>query len=211
MAKDNATELNIVETARLNDLNEIYTKYDNERDASAKKLKDEDIAREKTKLNAKFELIKGSLDAINELIGAFTAKDEKNAKKQFKIQKALSLASAVTNTAQAVTSALATANPIPGGRFIEAGIAGTMGLANIVKIGSTSFENPSPDGGGSSAPQGAINSVSAPNVNIVGENGINQLEALQGQANGVTKAYVVSDEVTTAQALDRKIEDFATL
>ena len=211
MAKGNADDLNEVEIARLNALNEVYIKHDNKRDASAKKSKDDDIALEKTKLNAKFELIAGSLDAINELVGAFTAKDEKNAKKQFKIQKALSLASAVTNTAQAVTSALATANPIPGGRFIEAGIAGTMGLANIVKIGSTSFENPSPDGVGSSAPQGAITSNGGPNVNIVGENGINQLEALQGQANGVTKAYVVSDEVTTAQALDRKIEDFATL
>ena len=211
MAKGNADDLNEVEIARLNALNEVYIKHDDIRIASEKKSNDDAVALKQTELNAKFALITGSLDAINELVGAFTAKDEKNAKKQFKIQKALSLASAVTNTAQAVTSALATANPIPGGRFIEAGIAGTMGLANIVKIGSTSFESPSPSGGGASGggPQAPISSGGSPaNFNIVGENNINQLAELQGQP---TKAYVVSDDVTSAQAMDRKISDFATL
>lgn len=209
MAKGNADDLNEVEINRLNALNEVYIKHDDIRIASEKKSNDETVALKQTELNAKFALITGSLDAINELVGAFTAKDEKNAKKQFKIQKALSLASAVTNTAQAVTSALATANPIPGGRFIEAGIAGTMGLANIVKIGSTSFENPSSDSGGGGGAQSPIASGGQPaNFNIVGENNINQLAELQGQP---TKAYVVSDDVTTAQAMDRKISDFATL
>ena len=208
MAQGNADDLNEVEINRLNALNEVYIKHDDIRIASEKKSNDDAVALKQTELNAKFALITGSLDAINELVGAFTAKDEKNAKKQFKIQKALSLASAVTNTAQAVTSALATANPIPGGRFIEAGIAGTMGLANIVKIGSTSFDSPSPSGGGGGA-QGPIASGGQPaNFNIVGENNINQLAELQGQP---TKAYVVSDDVTTAQAMDRKISDFATL
>lgn len=210
MAKGNADDLNEVEIARLNALNEVYIKYDDQRIASEKKSNDDAVALKQTELNAKFALVTGSLDAINDLVGAFTAKDEKNAKKQFQIQKALSLASAVTNTAQAVTASLATANPIPGGRFIEAGIAGTTGLANIVKIASTSFESPnvgSSDTGGGT--QGAINSGGSPaNFNIVGENNINQLAELQGQP---TKAYVVSDEVTSAQALDRKIEDFATL
>ena len=210
MAKGNADDLNEVEINRLNALNEVYIKHDDIRIASEKKSNDDAVALKQTELNAKFALITGSLDAINELVGAFTAKDEKNAKKQFKIQKALSLASAVTNTAQAVTASLATANPIPGGRFIEAGIAGTMGLANIVKIASSSFESPDtsgPDSGGGA--QSPIASGGQPaNFNIVGENNINQLAELQGQP---TKAYVVSDDVTTAQAMDRKISDFATL
>jgi len=210
MAQGNADDLNEVEINRLNALNEVYVKHDNIRIASEKKSNDETVALKQTELNAKFTLITGSLDAINELVGAFTAKDEKNAKRQFKIQKALSLASAVTNTAQAVTSALATANPIPGGRFIEAGIAGTMGLANIVKIASSSFESPDTSGGGGGGgAQGPIASGGQPaNFNIVGENNINQLAELQGQP---TKAYVVSDDVTSAQAMDRKISDFATL
>ena len=210
MAQGNADDLNEVEINRLNALNEVYVKHDNIRIASEKKSNDETVALKQTELNAKFALITGSLDAINELVGAFTAKDEKNAKKQFKIQKALSLASAVTNTAQAVTASLATANPIPGGRFIEAGIAGTMGLANIVKIASSSFESPDTSGGGGGGgAQGPIASGGQPaNFNIVGENNINQLAELQGQP---TKAYVVSDDVTSAQAMDRKISDFATL
>ena len=203
LAKDNAElEKQLTEQQQI-DIKAIEDKFAKEKKDKEKKDNDDAVALKQTELNAKFALITGSLDAINELVGAFTAKDEKNAKKQFKIQKALSLASAVTNTAQAVTASLATANPIPGGRFIEAGIAGTMGLANIVKIASSSFESPDTSGGGGGGgAQSPIASGGQPaNFNIVGENNINQLAELQGQP---TKAYVVSDDVTTAQAMDRK-------
>ena len=40
----------------------------------------------------------------------------------------------------------------------------------------------------------------APNFNVVGNNGLNQLAQLQQQP---IKAYVVGSEVTTQQALDR--------
>ena len=57
------------------------------------------------------------------------------------------MASAVTNTYLAVTSALATAKELfPGQRFIEAGLAGAAGAVQVAKISKTQFE-----GGGTPA------------------------------------------------------------
>jgi len=89
---------------------------------------------------------------------------------------------------------------LPGQRFVEAGIAGVSGLAAVANIAKTQFNS---GGGGSMnspcSPSGG-GGVSAPNFNIVGNSGINQLAELGGQP---IQAYVVSGEVTSAQALDR--------
>lgn len=53
-----------------------------------------------------------------------------------------------------------------------------------------------PTGGGAGTTAG----VTAPNFNVVGNNGLNQLAQLQQQP---VKAYVVGSEVSTQQALDR--------
>ena len=69
-------------------------------------------------------------------------------------------------------------------------------------------------GGGASAPSGGtINGGGGggsqpPNFNVVGDSSLNQLASLQQQP---TKAFVVSGEVTTAQALDRNRVQNATL
>ena len=53
---------------------------------------------------------------------------------------------------------------------------------------------------------------SAPAFNIVGQNDTSQLaEAITGQTQQPIKAYVVSNEVTTAQSLDRNIVQGATI
>lgn len=84
---------------------------------------------------------------------------------------------------------------------ISAGIAIAAGIKNIKAI--TSVKTPKGGGGGAgnlpTAPTGG-GGVSAPNFNIVGNSGINQLAELGGQP---IQAYVVSGEVTSAQALDR--------
>ena len=151
------------------------------------------------------------LQLISGFADKFAGDDLERQKKAFKIKKVADIAQAGIDATKASLSAYAGTPGGPVVKGIAAGVAGGFGLLQIAKIKSAKFDSPSGGGGVSSAPQGAITSSGGPNVNIVGENGINQLEALQGQANGVTKAYVVSDEVTTAQALDRKIEDFATL
>jgi len=90
---------------------------------------------------------------------------------------------------------------------INAGIAIAAGIKNIKAIASVK----TPGGGGGSgnvpsAPSGA-GGVSAPNFNIVGNSGINQLAELGGQP---IQAYVVSGEVTSAQSLDRNRVQNAT-
>lgn len=66
------------------------------------------------------------------------------------------------------------------------------------------------DKGGSPTIQPPV--VSAPAFNIVGQNDTSQLaEAITGQTQAPIKAYVVSNEVTTAQSLDRNIVQGATI
>ena len=66
------------------------------------------------------------------------------------------------------------------------------------------------DKGGSPAIQAPV--ASAPAFNIVGQSDTDQLaEAITGQTQEPIKAYVVSNEVTTAQSLDRNIVQGATI
>jgi hypothetical protein len=51
-----------------------------------------------------------------------------------------------------------------------------------------------------------------PAFNIVGDSGTNQLaEAIGGQAQQPIKAFVVSNDVTTSQELDRNIVEGASI
>jgi hypothetical protein len=179
------------------------------KDANDKKDLERKIAlRQKT-----LELAGNTFSALADLAGSFNTKNEKDARKQFQIQKAFNLGAAITNTAMAVTGALtAGGNPIKlatGQQFVEAAIAATIGAANIIKIANSKFggggSSSSGGGGGSNAPAGAPMTA---NFNTIGSSGINQLAQLQQTP---TQAYVVSGEVTSAQALDRNRVQNATL
>jgi hypothetical protein len=182
----------------------------------AKQKTDEEIALEIKKRETTLQLATSAFSALGDLAGSFQTNNEKDAKKQFKIQKAFNLASAITNTALAITGALtAGGNPIKlatGTQFIEAAIAAVTGAAAITKITNTQFESASSGSGGgtpssSSVGAGASN-VITPNFNIVGNaQATNPLAGLGGQP---LQAYVVSGDVTTAQSLDRNRINYAT-
>jgi hypothetical protein len=196
-AKGNAEQLAIIEQAKANELGVINKKYT-----------DEEIARQNTLKQTKLKLAGEAFGAIGQLIESFNAKDEATARKQFKIAKAFNLSSALVNTALAVTSALAMRpdqQVFPGQRFVEAGIAGTVGLANVVKIASTQFGG---GGGGGGVDVPNPSSIIAPNLNVVGNTGINQLATLQQQP---VKAYVVSNDITSAQQFDLKVQQTSQL
>jgi len=209
MAQGNAEALEEIEIARLNELNDVKQKFAEEEvkieTDKNKKVEDLDVLTNRKKL----ELASASFTAIADLVGSFNTQNAKDAEKQFKIQKAFNLAAAVTNTALAVTGALtAGGNPIKlatGAQFVEAGIAAAVGAANIVKIASSQFGQG--DSGGDTG-NISVPTVQAPNFNVVGDSGVNQLASLQQQP---TQAFVVSGEVTTAQALDRNRVQNATL
>jgi hypothetical protein len=90
---------------------------------------------------------------------------------------------------------------------ISAGLAIAAGIKNIKAIAAV--KTPGPD-----VPVPNINDVSAasppqaPNFNVVGNSGMNQLAQIQQQP---MQAYVVSSSVTTAQSLDRNRIENATL
>jgi hypothetical protein len=155
-----------------------------------------------------------ALSILNDAFQISAGKSEKDQRKAFKAQKAFNLASAITNTYLAVTGALtAGGNPLKlatGMQFVEAGIAGALGAVQIAKIAKTKFEGgASADtsggggGGGVTAP-----TMSAPQFNVVGQSGVNQLASLNQQP---IQAYVVSGQVTSQQALDRNRLENATL
>ena len=170
---------------------------------------------EQAQQRAKFQMASDAFGALGDLVSAFSANNEKDAKKQFAINKAFSLGQAIINTGLAVTAALtAGGNPIKlatGAQFVEAGIAAAVGAANIIKIASTKFQGGGGNGGGNNTapPSNAGQTVtsSAPSFQIVGNAGANPLAGLGGAP---IKAYVVSAEVTTSQQLDRNHVKTAT-
>ena len=79
-------------------------------------------------------------------------------------------------------------------------------IKSAVSSAKASVSLPSVSSGGASATQ-----AQAPQFNVVGTSGTNQLaSAIGGQTQEPIKAYVVSNDVTTQQSLDRNIVDNAT-
>ena len=163
--------------------------------------------------NFKLDTTTKTLGLISGVAELFGKKSEKAAKRAFNVQKAASIALATIETfkgARAIFASTA-ANPIsianPSAPFIAAGVAVASGLLEVANIASQKFEGGgSTDSGGTSAP--SLGGGGAPNFNVVGDSGVNQLASLQQQP---TQAFVVSGDVTTAQALDRNRIQNATL
>ena len=172
-------------------------------------LEEQDVVRQKTNNEKKIQMAMDGLSIINDLFQMNAGKSEKDARRAFKAQKAFNLASALTNTYLAVTSALATKVELfPGQRFIEAGLAGAAGAVQVAKIAKTQFEGGASSGAGSVGSGSSAPTMSAPQFNVVGQSGVNQLASLNQQP---VQAYVVSGQVTSQQALDRNRLANATL
>ena len=213
MAQGNADALNEIEIARLNELNDIKLKFADE-EVVIEEDKGLDIKDIKQKnINFAVNAAIQTAELVSNISELFAKKGEKQAKKAFKVQKAAQIATTLGTTYLSATQAYASqfaplpdpSSPVRGS--IAAGLAVAAGLANVAKISSQKFEG----GGatGSTSVGGSVpNAPSAPNFNVVGDSGVNQLAQLQQQP---TQAFVVSGDVTTAQALDRNRVQNATL
>jgi hypothetical protein len=156
-----------------------------------KKVKDAKIA------NA--EQVSGAIGQLAAIAGEGTAAG-----------KALGVASATIDTYVGANKAIAQ------GGF--AGIAQAIaiiatGLTNVKTILSTKVPQPNvagiSSGGGGSTPSVP---PAPPAFNIVGASGTNQLaDAIGGQTQQPVQAYVVANDVTSAQSLDRNIVEGASL
>jgi len=152
---------------------------------------------------------KGTFDQIANLAG-----------KDSKVGKAMAIASATISGVEGVQNAYSTAqkSPItaffPGYPIVQAGLAGAVALKNIQAIksvkaeGTTASTVPTPSSGGGvpSAPS------QPPAFNVVGASDTNQLAtAIGSQQQKPVQAYVVSNDITTAQEMDRNIIDVASI
>ena len=86
-------------------------------------------------------------------------------------------------------------------------------LANIARAKALLSGGGGGGGGGSTSPSaGGGGGATAPQFNVVGSTGVNQLAGVMGaQQQTPVQAYVVANNVTTAQGLDRNIIQSATL
>ena len=128
--------------------------------------------------------------------------------------KGFAVASATLNTYRGVSDALAatTATPFDTAlKFINAAAILTNGLRNVKKIISVKIPNAKGGGGtgGASSPSGGAISQ-PPAFNVVGQGGTNQLAQVIGeQTQQPVQAYVVANDVTSAQSLQRNIQSEA--
>lgn len=178
--------------------------------AKDKARREKELADELALIQQKRAMTFAALSALQELNAAFSSADEEGARRAFKRNKALSLASAVLNTSQAITDALAKDAIFPGSRFIAAATAGAAGLAQIQNIRKTQFQgsNPPPPATEDRGPAGgfatgAVNAPGAPTLDLgfLGE----------GAQGGPIQAYVIAQNVSNAQQANQQVQDQATL
>ena len=201
----------------------LKNKYEKDKEALDKEAADKEIATAKEVAEKKADilqqqltLVKGSFQAFADVATLFAGKNKKAQKTAFNIQKAANIASATIDTYTAATAAFKSVAGIPIvgpalGAIAAAG-AVAVGVMNIKKIAASKFEGggtPSGGGGGGGGGGGATApTMSAPQFNVVGQSGVNQLASLGQQP---VQAYVVSGQVTSQQALDRNRLANATL
>ena len=205
--------VDFLKNANFEEVESTFNKYAAMGELSMKFYEEEEKRRQRNKdfaIDAAFQ----TLDLVSNITELFAKKGEKQAKKAFKVQKAAQIATTLATTYLSATQAYASqflpvpdpSSPVRGG--IAAGLAVAAGLANVAKIASQKFE-----GGGSTGSASVSGSIpdsgtQAPQFNVVGDSSLNQLASLQQEP---LQAFVVSGEVTTAQALDRNRVQNATL
>ena len=209
---------------------EIRQKYADAR----KNITDQEIATEKAAQQAKVELQLAYLDLFAQFGSTLKALAGENKSLQIAgivIEQAAAIGKIVVNTGIANAKALA-ASPLTFGQpwvainTISAGLSIATSIAGAVKaiqqINAVNTNNPSPNGtgaGGSvsgpTAPApayaGAPAAIAAPQIQTgEGVNPSSQIAQTLGAQKDVVKAYVVSGDVTSQQALDRRTNRAAT-
>ena len=162
------------------------------------KAKEDAKQKEQALLDAKLAFAQQGLSLVAEIAG-----------KGSKIGKAVAVAQATISGIEGVQNAYSTAqkSPItigfPAYPYVQASLAGVFAALQIRKILSTnvgsasSGSSASGGGGGGSAP-------APPQFNIVGQSSTNQLsQTIAGQQNRPIQTYVVGNQVSTQQSLDR--------
>ena len=180
-------------TAQAEEINKINAKYDKEDSDRKKKKAADDQAVQMATLGA----ISGALGSLSELAGKDAASG-----------KAISAAQAVINTYTGATKALA-----------QGGIAGPIAAAGVVASGIASIRKiyttkiPATAGGGGATtprPQVSVPSIN-PRLSFDTQAADLGNQISQSLDRSPVRAYVVNQDVQTAEKMDRKIKETATI
>lgn len=206
-----AEQEKVIEEKRLNEKINSYKKGTQSfQDAQNELLKFQQANGQKQKELEK-DVNKAKQEEITKALGNIASIVGQNSK----FGKAIAVVQALRDTYAGANKALA-----QGGIFGFIGAAAVVagGIANVKQITSTK-EPQAPSfakGGGGSLSTPSISASSRPSLppafNVVGASDTNQLaNAIGGQSQQPVKAYVVSNDVTTAQSMDRNIVDGASI
>ena len=200
--------------AQAQELADIQDKYDAiEKEKKDKKLEDDKkIAKAKADLQNKLTgEVANAVGTIGDIFEKGTAASKGAALAEIAIGTGMGFINALDiaqKSAKGTGPAAAFAFPI----FYASQIAAVLGavsqaknILSTVKGGGGSGSTPTAPSGGGSAPQ-------PPAFNIVGASGETQLaDAIGSQTQRPARAYVVSNDVTTAQEMDRNIIEGASI
>jgi len=174
-------------------------------------------------LNARLRNEKLSEEKRKEILNQIAINDEELrkkqeviAKKKFKAEKAFNISMALINTFSAATGALRDTKGNPIARILGMTAIITAGLAQVATISRQKYQttaSASPSSAVTSTGSSSTSSVEREmNFNIVGNSNSTQLvDAIQSKFDQPLKAYVVSREITSSQALESNIVETASL
>jgi len=207
-----------------------FTNTNNEENVQLKKdLGLKEVANEKAVADAKASIRQGNLNNIGSsfaLLGQLAGKNKALQSAALIGESAVGIAKTIINTQAANSAAVLKYALLPGGLAlaaaeksinnigagisIAANVAATAkGLSQLGGGGSAPSAGSAGGSGGGGAP--AMPSL-PPAFNVVGASDTNQLaDAIGGQSQEPTRAYVVSGDVTSAQSMDRNIIDGASI
>jgi chemotaxis protein histidine kinase CheA len=180
------------------------------------KEREEELANAEAIKQARLDITKSTLNALSALNEAFTGESEQEQKKGFERSKKIQTAQALISTYESAVQAFKSLAGIPvvgPGLGTAAAVAATAaGLANVKKIQSQTFQGGGGGGGssysgtggpGPSIAETAAQTPPAPTLDLgfLGE----------GAQQQVIETYVISENVTSAQQANKKIQDQSTL
>jgi len=131
--------------------------------------------------------------------------------------KAIGIATATVNTFQGASEALKQKSSLPSPFDVVAKVANVAtvlatGLKTVKSIASVKVPGGGGSGGGTPSGGGSIAAPAPPSFNVVGATETSVLaDTVAEQTNEPVQAYVVSNDITTAQSLENNIVEGATI
>lgn len=212
LAKEKQAELDYASLTGA-DTTEINKKYDKLKLTNHKKYLKDKKDEEKSSADAANALAQQGADAAQSLLDTGLSANKANAKAQFEVNKAFSLASAIVSGTEAIVKA-ATPTITPLGPVVNPVVLGVTiasVAANLAKIAATQFT--STNTSTSSGAGGGSGGASAPSTSnftpqglqkVGGQSGFNNPNNPQAPKNGpqpkdAQKVYVVASDISTSQ------------